>query len=341
MIGVIGHIEKRAMALGLALLLAGCAQASAGLVVEGKAEPKVPPVLTWTPEDSPRIRPGETESREPVPAPPPAPVAAPVGPPSGAADYALGDQLKLRVLAAEGEMPTVRRTVQLLRLEQGAWQVVDSVNLPYLPGDAVSFQRADLPGHSGAVVIEADRTGTRKGVRKGAVTVENGRLMALDYYRLMAPDPEIKSGTYLYENKYLNQLWVFRDGQMVATFPTANGRDPWGTQPTWNDFKQNFKTPEGLFHIEQKVVCPPYNGLSGAHPSEPGCAPLNPLGTRWMGLAVLPGDGGGIWGFHGTYVPDQIGTWASEGCIRLNTKDAEQLFELVEIGTPVRIVAGR
>jgi len=39
-------------------------------------------------------------------------------------------------------------------------------------------------------------------------------------------------------------------------------------------------------------------------------------------------------------VPEQIGTWASEGCIRLNTADAERLFDMVPLGAKVRIVNG-
>lgn len=335
-----GHMRSRAVAIIFALALAGCARAGAGLLAEGRAEAWAAPasaVPSGTLDEPAKGQLGKDDIPDPPPAKGPPVEAAP----AGVSEYVLSSETKLRVFPAQGEMPAATRTVQLLQLEQGVWREVNAVNLSQLPGDTLSFQQTDLAGHAGAIVIEADRTGDRKGVRKGALAVENGRLFALDYYRLVAPEPEVRSGTFLYENKYLNQVWVFRDGQLVATFATANGREPWGTQPTWDDFKQNYTTPEGLFQIVQKVTCPPYNSLSGAHPSEPGCAPLNPLGTRWIGLAVLPGDAGGIWGFHGTYVPDQIGTWASEGCIRLNTRDAEALFDLVEVGTPVRIVAGK
>jgi lipoprotein-anchoring transpeptidase ErfK/SrfK len=40
---------------------------------------------------------------------------------------------------------------------------------------------------------------------------------------------------------------------------------------------------------------------------------------------------------HGTPVSSSIGTRASHGCIRMYIRDAERLYELVEIGTPVYI----
>lgn len=308
---------SRTVAAVLLLLLAGC---SAGDTLN--------PV---TPQSV-----GEVQAGSP-PVEVPAPPAEEVLPP-GAVEHPLAEGLKLRVLAPVGAMPSVRRTVQLLRRRGSEWLQAGEVNLPYLPGGAVSFDTAELPGQGGAIVLEARRN---SGVRHGAVAVVGGQLKPLDYHRLVAPEPEITEGVFLYLNKYMNQLWVFRDGSLVATFPTANGRDPWGPQPTWKDFKTNYKTPEGLFPIKQKIVNPPYNSLGGNHPPVAGGAPNNPLGTRWIGLEVFSGDGGGIWGFHGTYAPEQIGTWASEGCIRLNTADAERLYDLAPIGALVRIVGGR
>jgi hypothetical protein len=317
-------VIRQALALMILMLMSGCSLSTH----------PVPPTVPSA--DAPPVPPTEPPT---VPIPPP--VAEPPAPkpalPEGAA-HQLENGLSLLVEPAVGQMPSVKRAVHLVR----DGEIVGTVNLPYLPGDTLTFQRQDLPDHPGAVIIEASRVdGPRHGVRHGAVAIEGGKLVALAYHNLVAPVPEVTEGVFLYLNKYMNQLWVYRDGALIATFPTANGRDPWGTQPTWADLKTNYTTPEGLFSIASKIVNPPYHGLSGAHPPVAGGAPNNPLGTRWMGMAVLPGDGGGIWGFHGTYVPDQIGTWASEGCVRLNTADAEKLFDLVPMGAPVRIVSGR
>jgi hypothetical protein len=316
----------------LLLLLAGCtAQHS-----PTPAPPPAPP-----PVESPAPSPAPPPAPAPAPAPAPPPVEQPPAPapeplPEGVS-YTVGPNLILRVAPAEGQMPSVKRAVHLIRLDGDTWSLINTVNVPQLPGETVSFSRRDLPGRPNAIVIEARRA---NGVRHGAVAIEDGKLVALDFFRLVAPDPEIKTGAFLYLNKWVNQLWVFKDGVLIDTFPTANGRDPWGKQPTWDNYVWNFKTPEGLFPIKQKIVNPPYKGLTGNHPPAEGGAPNNPLGTRWMGFEVLPGDNGGIWAFHGTYVPSAIGTWASEGCVRLNTADAEKLFDEIEIGTMVRIVSG-
>ena len=61
--------------------------------------------------------------------------------------------------------------------------------------------------------------------------------------------------------------------------------------------------------------------------------PGNPLGTRWMGLSA-PGVG-----IHGTPEDGSIGYSLSHGCIRMHIPEAEWLFEHVDVGTPVYIVA--
>jgi lipoprotein-anchoring transpeptidase ErfK/SrfK len=97
-----------------------------------------------------------------------------------------------------------------------------------------------------------------------------------------------------------------------------------------------YPTPLGRFQIVVKWKNPwwyPPNSpwAKGAKPIPPG--PGNPLGTRWMGLSA-PGVG-----IHGTPDPASIGYSASHGCIRMFIPQAEWLFNHVEIGTPVYIVA--
>ncbi len=63
-------------------------------------------------------------------------------------------------------------------------------------------------------------------------------------------------------------------------------------------------------------------------------SPREVTGTRWMGLDVPWGS----YGIHGTNAPWSIGSFASQGCIRLRNRDSEELYEWVPEGTAVDII---
>jgi hypothetical protein len=60
------------------------------------------------------------------------------------------------------------------------------------------------------------------------------------------------------------------------------------------------------------------------------------FGTCFLGLNVPWGN----YGIHGTNKPESIGSNASHGCIRMQVKDAEELYSLVPNGTLVVIECG-
>ena len=96
-------------------------------------------------------------------------------------------------------------------------------------------------------------------------------------------------------------------------------------------------TPVGKFVIHEKVPHPTWlppksDWAKDAKPIPPG--PGNPLGTRWLGF-----DWGGV-GIHGTNAPWSIGSASSHGCLRMVTGQVEELYELVEVGTPVVVLGG-
>jgi lipoprotein-anchoring transpeptidase ErfK/SrfK len=98
----------------------------------------------------------------------------------------------------------------------------------------------------------------------------------------------------------------------------------------------SYPTPLGRFEIVVKWQNPWWyppasDWAEGLEPVPPG--PGNPLGTRWMGISS-PGVG-----IHGTPDPASIGYSASHGCIRMLIPEAEWLFQHVEVGTSVFIVA--
>ncbi len=94
-----------------------------------------------------------------------------------------------------------------------------------------------------------------------------------------------------------------------------------------------YPTPSGRFAIQNKQVDPVWNvpnrewaGELAGRSIPPG--PQNPLKARWMGIY----NGAG---FHGTADIGSIGSAASHGCVRMRIPDIIDLYDRVEVGTPV------
>jgi L,D-transpeptidase ErfK/SrfK len=92
--------------------------------------------------------------------------------------------------------------------------------------------------------------------------------------------------------------------------------------------KPSTPTPVGEFTVTEKEVNPCWYppGKKYVVPSGPD----NPLGYRWLGFAPL-------YGIHGTNAAWSIGTAVSNGCVRLQEEDVEDLFERITCDTPVKI----
>lgn len=113
--------------------------------------------------------------------------------------------------------------------------------------------------------------------------------------------------------------------KVIKCYPIACGSYAW-------------PTPPGNYYIKDKEMYPtwyppPSPWAVGAKPIPPG--PGNPLGTRWIGL------NGEDLGIHGTPSAWSIGYPDSHGCIRMFIPDAEELYDLVQVGTPVDIYSTR
>jgi lipoprotein-anchoring transpeptidase ErfK/SrfK len=119
------------------------------------------------------------------------------------------------------------------------------------------------------------------------------------------------------------RLLLFDDVKLVRWFPIATGQS-------------QYPTPLGSYEIVTMQrnpwwYPPPSPWAKDSEPVAPG--PGNPLGTRWMGLSAP------YVGIHGTPDAASIGYSASHGCIRMKIPDAEWLFQHVDVGTPVFIIA--
>jgi lipoprotein-anchoring transpeptidase ErfK/SrfK len=177
--------------------------------------------------------------------------------------------------------------------------------------------------------LSQERTG-RKLDQRNAVRVINTALAdgTRDAIRLRTATTKPKVtrrnfGPVIVIRRNSNRLLVYSGMKYRRFFAVATGQ-------------QQYPTPLGRFNIVVKWRNPwwyPPNSpwAAGQKPIPPG--PDNPLGTRWMGLSA-PGVG-----IHGTPSDASIGYSVSHGCIRMHIPQAEWLFNHVEIGTTVFIVA--
>jgi lipoprotein-anchoring transpeptidase ErfK/SrfK len=124
-----------------------------------------------------------------------------------------------------------------------------------------------------------------------------------------------------------NRLYLYRDGRIAHSWPVATG------QP-------EYMTPTGVYEVTEKRYMPTWINPAPTTwgkdlPAEIPPGPGNPLGVRainWSAPAIR---------FHGTEATYSLGYNASHGCVRLSNEDVVELYDMVEVGTPiVSLVAG-
>ena len=124
-----------------------------------------------------------------------------------------------------------------------------------------------------------------------------------------------------------NKLYLYEDGKITRTWSVATG------QP-------EYMTPTGLYEVTELRYMPtwvnPAPDTWGANmPASIPPGPSNPLGVRainWSAPAIR---------FHGTSATYSLGYNASHGCVRMANEDVIELYDLVEVGTPiVSVIAG-
>ncbi|HEU5062481.1 MAG TPA: L,D-transpeptidase/peptidoglycan binding protein [Solirubrobacterales bacterium] len=126
--------------------------------------------------------------------------------------------------------------------------------------------------------------------------------------------------TYLTLDRSTFTLRLWKNLKLAKTYTVAVGAE-------------GFATPEGLYQIEAMEENPVWNvpesdwaGSLAGQTIPPG--PENPIKARWMAIY----EGAGI---HGTEETSSLGTAASHGCVRMAIPDVEELYEEVEVGTPI------
>ncbi len=166
--------------------------------------------------------------------------------------------------------------------------------------------------------LDVDRT--RKAVIAAFTSKE--RVVKLDVEVTKPEVSDSQVGKVIVVDKSKHRLTLYNNMEVEKQYPVAVG------SPSW-------PTPSGTFKIVSKQRNPAWvnPGTSWAANMPPYIppGPGNPLGTRALGTSAP-----GVF-IHGTYSSGSIGYSVSHGCIRMYIKDAEDLFERVEVGIPVLI----
>jgi lipoprotein-anchoring transpeptidase ErfK/SrfK len=128
--------------------------------------------------------------------------------------------------------------------------------------------------------------------------------------------------SYLTLDRATFTLRLWKNLKLAKTYTVAVGQE-------------GLETPEGLYEIQEKEENPTWHvpesdwaGSLAGQDIPPG--PSNPIKARWMGIF----EGAGI---HGTEETYSLGSAASHGCVRMSIPDVEELYDQVEVGTPIFI----
>ena len=131
-------------------------------------------------------------------------------------------------------------------------------------------------------------------------------------------------GTIVIRTRERRLYYVLGDGRAIR-YPVGVGRA--GKQ--W----------AGTTRIDGKYVRPAWSPpavVKRDKPSLPdvipGGSPRNPMGAAALTLS------GGEYAIHGTNDPSSIGGFVSYGCIRMHNRDVMDLYNRVNVGTPVVVL---
>jgi lipoprotein-anchoring transpeptidase ErfK/SrfK len=231
--------------------------------------------------------------------------------------YVTGDEVEERVSAEiTYSQPAVNRFVRRVaaavgREPQDATVEASGASLEIVPAEHGRKLRDNLLTEQlNAAVLNASADHTIAARTRSVAPEMTGEEVTSEY------------PTYLTLERASYTLRLWKDLKLAKTYTVAVGQE-------------GLETPEGLYHIQDKQVEPTWHvpesdwaGSLAGQSIPPG--PSNPLKARWMGIF----EGAGI---HGTEETSSLGTAASHGCVRMAIPDVEELYDLVEVGTPIYI----
>jgi lipoprotein-anchoring transpeptidase ErfK/SrfK len=181
----------------------------------------------------------------------------------------------------------------------------------------------EVNGRSG---LEVRRRALKAAIEKELVNPSADRVIEPDVVKVepktSVNDLAKKYPTFITVSKAQTKARFWKNLKLVKTYDVAVG------QPAW-------PTSDGLFSVQSKQVDPvwsvPNESWAGSQAGQViPAGPSNPLKARWIGF-------NGGQGFHGTADVGSLGTAASHGCVRMDIPDVIDLYDRVDVGTPVFI----
>lgn len=118
-----------------------------------------------------------------------------------------------------------------------------------------------------------------------------------------------------------NKLYHYENGKITHSWTVATGLP-------------EYPTPTGIYSVTELRYMPTWvnpapDTWGASMPAMIPPGPGNPLGLRainWSAAGIR---------FHGTSATYSLGYNASHGCVRMSNDDAIQLYDMMEVGTPI------
>ena len=187
-------------------------------------------------------------------------------------------------------------------------------------------QDARLDYSTGWVEVVKEQPGRKVRIKKSLRQLKGALLGEESTARLVvrAQEPGVTTDAYdevLLVRSGENKLYFYQNGKITHTYTVATGLP-------------EYPTPTGLYEVTEKRYMPTWvnpapDGWGAGMPTMIPPGPGNPLGLRainWSASGIR---------FHGTTATYSLGHNASHGCVRLSNEEVIELYDMVEVGTPI------
>ncbi len=127
------------------------------------------------------------------------------------------------------------------------------------------------------------------------------------------------------------KMTVFSKGKEIKTYKIALGDSPIGHK----QFKDDEKTPEGIYYISDKNLNSGYHlNLGISYPNDADRKFAKSQGKSTGGDIKIHALKNGYYGYINKF--HRLDDWTN-GCIAVTNSEIEELYECVPIGTPIEI----